>query len=117
MLNSSPTITDEEIQSLINFLNDKVSYENPRRYVICEWFANEDKVSDPVYYDLYNIKMELENNTIITTDAEEILWEEHHAIQSFLISDIIYIAYQDNDNMITIVLGNEEYDGYIKICY
>jgi hypothetical protein len=106
----------------INYLSEKLSglesWQNPRKYKITEYFPYSDKqianglkpVDDysPIRYELTNLKMDIENNSIAyCTDDEEILEQamyngKPYALQAFVIQNIIYIAFQNETNQVTI---------------
>ena len=111
------TVTEESINHLISFLDERDDWQTPHKYTILEWFGSPNGIKEPVVYELYNLTMELEQGVVICSDLDEILWNEPHTIHNFLLKDIDMIQYNSDYDYITITLFGENYNGYIRIYY
>ena len=105
---------DQMIDELIDFLEDKSSYQNPTLYTIIEYFPlNKPEPYTSKVYNLTNLTMEKENGTVISSDMNCIFPNLQLALSAFLVDDILYIGFQNNDNKLTISFAY----GYIQIKY
>jgi len=108
-------IVNAKILHLISFLDERANYENITEYKILEYFPiDKPEPYYPTTYKLNNLTMETEDGVAYCGDDENILSDEiGHALFGFIIENVIYIAFQDFNNMITIAFEK----GYIRIYY
>lgn len=117
------------ITTLSKILDELENWQSPHKYIVTEYFPYNDKdvISgkknidnhQPNTYELYNIKMEIENDGVIyCDDAEGILEEAMYnstplPLQTLIMDKIIYIAFQKEWNRVTISFN----DGFLRINY
>lgn len=101
---------DELLSYLMQFLEENVNWQTPKRYTITEYFAKCGMCT----YELYNLIMEYEDGIVFCSDAEEVLLENNtYVLNGFLTESVIYVGFQKYETMITLSFD----DGYIRICY
>lgn len=115
---------EADIRTLISFLDEHDSWENPTKYTIVEYFPPDD---DPSYqsreYTISNLTMELENDTVVSDgylNEEDISlldnWTDNDIIYQlnvFLLDSIECIGFNHYLKYITITLDT----GFIRIKY
>ena len=105
---------DQMIDELIDFLDDKVSYQNPTSYTIIEYFPlNKPEPYTSKVYNLINLTMEKEDGMVVSGDITDKFPNLEYILSGFLVNSIIYIGFQIHDNKVTISFD----DGYIQIKY
>ena len=105
---------DQMIDELIDFLEDKVSYQNPTSYTIIEYFPlNKPEPYTSKVYNLTNLTMEKENGIVTSSDMDGNFPNLQLALSAFLVDDILYIGFQNNDKKVTVSFAY----GYIQIKY
>jgi hypothetical protein len=120
MLNEVIDYTEPDIlpsvEQLIDFLENNEDWLNPTRYFVLEYFPKENEDVEkykPTVYELLNIRAYLDDNVIYSSDELGVLLKNKHTLLSFRVQDIIYIAFQTDNNMITISFDN----GFIRLFY
>jgi len=106
--------TKEVIDYLLQFLNKHYNKKHPKLYTVIEYFPLKKKLPyEAKIYELYNIAMEIENGIVVSSDADEKIYEDKtRVLIGFCVDSIIYIGFQGGDH-ITISFS----DGYIQIYY
>lgn len=118
-------LMESYIRELIEFLNENEDWQYPTLYTILEYFPYSDKEIRnnekdileyvPNVFELYNLKMEIEDGIVLSEDAEDKLCEITTILPllSFTVDSIIYMSFQETEKYVTISFS----DGYIRIYY
>jgi hypothetical protein len=103
------------VERLVNFINNKHDWLNPTEYLLVEYFPNENELYNYKHlgYKLLNLSMNIDDDVLYSSDDEDILSIYGCHLLSFKVHDVIYIAFQSDDNMITISFDS----GFIRIYY
>lgn len=108
----------KDINKLKNFLNIYCNNANPRHYNIQEYFVhkeNDMNILNSKIYDLYNIKLDLEDGAVYIYDYKDEIYEcEPSVSMGFLLNSMVYPIVFDKRKkhiMITFIYG------HIRIVY
>lgn len=103
---------NEPLDALINFLNERDSWQNPTTYSIEEMFTSNNKTRLNKY-ELTNLTFEKDSECIVGHDIEGRLPDIDKVLTMIQIDDIAYISmkFESIQSFIQIALR----DGYIKI--
>lgn len=109
--------SESSLSYLIEFLNERENWQNPKRYIIYECFSNSKCELDENTYEVYNLKLEEENGCVWTDDANGYIRNNKVWLQAFLLKQVSYLQFHSIEPYITITLIGDTYDGYIRIYY
>lgn len=108
----------KDINKLKNFLNIYCNNSNPRHYNIQEYFVhkeNDMNVLNSKSFDLYNIKLDLDDDRVNIYDCEDKIYECKNSVaMEFLVDCMVYpIVFDKRKRHIMLTFLH----GHIRIVY
>lgn len=103
----------------ISYLTEKLeeleNWQNPKKYLIYEFFATDKRDPFANTYEVYNLNIEEEQGMVFADDSEEYIKNNKVWLTSFSLEELVYCSIHSSGEYITLTLSGQTYDGFIRI--